>query len=151
MTKTVPILACAAALLLAYPLMRAAAQDAPASPEAKPTSPEAKPASPEAKPTTEGEGTKPEEPAPSATPAAPATEAAAGGPVSLGELIRDGFEIRATEFIPAEAVTRHSGKVSSDAIVVTLQKTNSTAVCFYTLKAYVGKKLTAIPACTVHR
>jgi len=144
MTKTVPILACAAALLLAYPHLRAAAQDAPASPEAKPTSPEAKP-------TTQGEGTKPEEPAPSATLAAPTTEATAGEPVSLGELIGDGFEIRATDFIPVEAVTRHSGKVSSDAIVVTLQKTNSTAVCFYTLKAYVGKKLTAIPACTVHR
>ena len=71
--------------------------------------------------------------------------------VSLGELTKEGFEIRATEFIPAEAVTRHSGKVSSDAVVVTLQKSNSTAVCFYTLKAYVGKKLTTIPACTVHR
>ncbi len=88
----------------------------------------------------------------------PSTEAAAGtspeadsGPVSLGELTKDGFEIRATDFIPAEAVTRHSGKVSSDAILVTLQKTNATAICFYTLKAYVGNKLTTIPACTVHR
>ena len=71
--------------------------------------------------------------------------------MSLGELTRDGFEIRATDFIPAEAVTRHSGKVSSDAIVVTLQKTTATAICFYTLKAYVGKTLTTIPACTVHR
>jgi hypothetical protein len=48
-------------------------------------------------------------------------------------------------------VTRHSGKVSSDAVVVTLQKSNATAVCFYTLKAYVGQKLATIPACTVHR
>jgi len=72
------------------------------------------------------------------------------GPLSLGELTRDGFEIRATDFIPAEAVTRQSGKVTSDAVIVTLQKTTSTAVCFYTLKAYVGKKLTTIPACTVH-
>ena len=48
-------------------------------------------------------------------------------------------------------MTRHSGKVSSDAILVTLQKTNATAICFYTLKAYVGNKLTTIPACTVHR
>jgi hypothetical protein len=71
--------------------------------------------------------------------------------VSLGELTRDGFEIRATQLIPADAVTRHSGKVSSDAIVVTLQKTTVTAVCFYTLKAYVGRNLTSIPACLVHR
>ncbi|MBC8013373.1 MAG: hypothetical protein H7X74_04725 [Methyloceanibacter sp.] len=71
--------------------------------------------------------------------------------MSLAELTRDGFEIRTTSFVPAEAVTRQSGKVSSDALIVTLQKTTSTAVCFYTLKAYVGKKLTTIPPCTVHR
>jgi hypothetical protein len=130
---------------LAYPEVRAAAQGAP------PTPPEAKPAAPEAKPTTEGEGTKPEGAAPAAPPATPETGAADGEPVPLGDLMRDGFEIRATDFIPAEAVTRHSGKVSSDAIVVTLQKTTATAICFYTLKAYVGKTLITIPACTVHR
>src|SRR3989304_5190862 len=75
-------------------------------------------------------------------------QAAEGGPVTLAELTRDGFVIRTTNFIPAEAVTRQSGKVSSDAFIVTLQTTTSTAVCFYTLKAYVGKKLTTIPACT---
>jgi hypothetical protein len=72
-------------------------------------------------------------------------------PVALAELTKDGFEIRSTDFIPAEAVTRQSGKVSSDAIVLTLQKSTATAICFYTLKAYVSKKLTTIPACTVHR
>lgn len=161
MTKTVVTLAWAAALVLAYPATRAAAQ-APTPSETKPATSETKPATPDTKPTTtetkpEGEGTKPEagtpepkEAAPSTTPT-PETEAAAGESVSLGELTKDGFEIRATDFIPAEAVTRHSGKVSSDAIVVTLQKSNATAVCFYTLKAYVGQKLTAIPACTVHR
>ena len=66
-------------------------------------------------------------------------------------MMRDGFEIRATAFVPAEAVTRQSGKVSSDAIVMTLQKAAATAVCFYTLKAYVGRKLGTIPACTVRR
>ena len=71
--------------------------------------------------------------------------------MSLGDLTKTASTIRATDFIPAEAVTRHSGKVSSDAIVVTLQKTTATAICFYTLKAYVGKTLTTIPACTVHR
>jgi hypothetical protein len=48
-------------------------------------------------------------------------------------------------------VTRQSGKLSADAVIVTLQKTTSTAVCFYTLKAYVGKKLSTIAACTVHQ
>ena len=144
MTRTVLTLGCAAVLFLAYPEARAAAQGAP-------TPPETKPAAPEAKPTTEDQGTKPEDAAPAAPPATPETGAADGEPVSLGDLIRDGFEIRATDFSPAEAVTRHSGKVSSDAIVVTLQKTTATAICFYTLKAYVGKTLTTIPACTVHR
>ena len=74
-----------------------------------------------------------------------------GAPLSLAELTKDGFEIRGTDFVPAEAVTRHSGKVSSDAVIVTLQKTTATAICFYTLKAYVGKTLATIPACTVHR
>jgi hypothetical protein len=155
MTRTVITLACAAALAVAFPVTRAAAQ-APTPSETKPATPDTKPTTTETKP--EGEGVKPEagaapkqdEAAPGA-PAAPQTEAADGEPVSLGELTKDGFEIRATDFIPAEAVTRHSGKVSSDAVVVTLQKSNSTAVCFYTLKAYVGKKLTTIPACTVHR
>jgi hypothetical protein len=161
MIKTVVTLACAAALVLAYPETRAAAQ-APTPSETKPATSETKPAIPDTKPTTtetkpEGEGTKseagtpkPEEAAPSTTPT-PETEAADAEAVSLGALTKDGFEIRATDFIPAEAVTRHSGKVSSDAVVVTLQKSNATAVCFYTLKAYVGQKLATIPACTVHR
>jgi len=40
---------------------------------------------------------------------------------------------------------------TSDAVVVTLQKSSSTAIYFCTLKAFVGKKLTMIPACNVHR
>ena len=140
MSKTVLTLACAGVLLLASAELRTAAQG---------PAPEAKPAAPEAKP--EGEGTKPEDATPGAAPQVPGTEAATDEPVSLGELTGDGFEIRATDYIPAKAVTRHSGKVSSDAIIVTLQKSAATAVCFYTLKAYVGKTLTTIPACTVHR
>jgi hypothetical protein len=162
MTKVVVSLAYAAALLLTHPATRAAAQ-APMPSETKPGTSETKPATPDTKSTTtetkpEGEGTKPEagtpkpeEAAPSAATGGPETGPTDGEAVSLGELTKDGFEIRATDFIPAEAVTRHSGKVSADAVVVTLQKTNATAVCFYTLKAYVGKKLTTIPACTVHR
>ena len=70
---------------------------------------------------------------------------------TLAALMREGFEVRTTAFVPAEAVTRQSGKVSSDAIVVTLQKEAASAVCFYTLKAYVSGKLSTIPACIVHR
>ena len=98
------------------------------------------------------EPAKPAEPAPSTgagTPAAPApgdTQSA-----TLAALLREGFEVRATSFVPADAVTRQSGKASSDAIVLTLQKDIVSAVCFYTLKAYVSKKLGTIPACTVHR
>jgi hypothetical protein len=121
--------------------------------------PETKP-EPAAPGATNGRAPKPEateppktEPQPPITPesAAPETPNPEDTPASLGNLTREGFEIIATDFIPAEAVTRQSGKVASDAVVVTLQKQNATAVCFYTLKAYVGKKLTAIPACTVHR
>lgn len=71
--------------------------------------------------------------------------------VALADLVHDGFVIRTTVFIPAEAVSRQTGKLSGDAIVVTLQKQFSTAVCYYALKAYVKEGLTAIPSCTVHR
>jgi hypothetical protein len=155
MTKLVLALACAAALLSASAEAPAAAQGgaAPGVPDAKPApAASPKPAEGEGTKTEEGEAAKPEDGAPSAGPesAAPPPEGESG-PLTLAELTRDGFEIRTTNFIPAEAVTRQSGKVSSDAFVVTLQKATSTAVCFYTLKAYVGKKLTTIPACTVHR
>ena len=153
MAKMVRTLACAAALLFALVEVRAAAQGgaapgAPPAPAAKPKAAEG-----EGSKTEEGEAAKPEEAPPSAAAEGAETPSPKGdsGPLSLGELTRDGFEIRATDFIPAEAVTRQSGKVTSDAVIVTLQKTSSTAVCFYTLKAYVGKKLTTIPACTVHR
>ncbi len=175
MARTVAALTCAAALLLAAAEARAV-EPAISGPEAKPA-PAAKPkggdtnkneageaakqgqaATPEAgKPDAaktedtksgEGEAAKPESPATESPHAEPAGDS---GPVSLGELTKDGFMIRATDFIPAEAVTRQSGKISSDAVIVTLQTSTATAVCFYTLKAYVGKKLNTIPACTVHR
>jgi hypothetical protein len=157
MTKMVVTLTCAAALFLA--VAEARAVEPGASPPAANT-PGAKPA-PVAKPeaakgddtkSEEDEAVKPEEGAPTAEAEGPETQPEGdGGPVSLAELVKDGFVIRTSNFIPAEAVTRQSGKVSSDALVLTLQKTTSTAVCFYTLKAYVGKKLNTIPACTVHR
>jgi len=70
---------------------------------------------------------------------------------SLKDLVNDGFVIRTTVFIPAEAVTRQLGKVSGDAVVVTLQKQFSTAICYYSFKAYVGGGLTKIASCTVHQ
>jgi hypothetical protein len=145
MTKTVLMLSLAGAVIVAISELSAAPATNPEATE-PPKAAEGEGTKPEA-----GEATKPEDPAPGAEPGSAETPQPKGGPVSLGELTGDSFEIQATEFIPAEAVTRQSGKVSSDAIVVTLQKTTATAVCFYTLKAYVGRKLTTIPACTVHR
>ena len=87
--------------------------------------------------------------APAEEGGAPSGEAS--GTASLKDLVSDGFVIRTTVFIPADAVTRQLGKVASDAIVLTLQKQTSTAVCYYTFKAYVGEGLTTIPSCIVHR
>jgi hypothetical protein len=76
---------------------------------------------------------------------------AGGGPAiaALKDLVGDGFLIRTTVLVPADAVTRQLGKASSDAIIVTLQKETAIAVCYYTLKAYVKAGLTDIPSCTV--
>jgi len=145
MAKALLMLGLAGVFALACSALRAAPQTSPESAE-PPKATEGEAAKPEG-----AEPAKPENGAPKPEIPSAATPQPEGAPVSLGELTREGFEIHATEFIPAEAVTRQSGKVSSDAVVVTLQKTTATAVCFYTLKAYVGKKLTTIPACTVHR
>lgn len=104
---------------------------------------------PAASPPSTPEPSKPAETTPGGTAAGPSESDRQS--VTLEALMREGFEVRATTFIPADAVTRQSGKVSSDAIVVTLHKSVATAVCFYTLKAYVSKKLSTIPACAVHR
>jgi hypothetical protein len=127
----------------------------PAAPS--PASPAAKP---EAAAPSQSEGTKPEAGEPS-KPAESAPNTGAGSPTApsagetpsdtLAALLKEGFSVRTMAFIPADAVTRQSGKASSDAIVLTLQKDIVSAVCFYTLKAYVSKKLGTIPACTVHR
>jgi hypothetical protein len=99
-----------------------------------------------------GEPAKPAEPAPSTSAGSPAAPVGDDAPsATLAMLLKEGFSVRTMAFIPADAVTRQSGKASSDAIVLTLQKDTVSAVCFYTLKAYVSKKLGTIPACTVHR
>ena len=139
MTRFVLALACAAALLFAFDGARAAEPDA----ETK--------AGEAAKPEAGAEADKPDEGEVDEGDEAEEAPDGEGGLVPLADLVKDGFVIRTTDFIPADAVTRQSGKVSSDAVIVTLQKSTSTAVCFFTLKAYVGKKLTTIAACTVHR
>lgn len=42
--------------------------------------------------------------------------------VKMKDLLAEGFLIRTTVLVPADAVTRQLGKVSSDAIILTLQK-----------------------------
>ena len=79
--------------------------------------------------------------------------AAAAGQVQSGvkmkDLLAEGFLIRTTVLVPADAVTRQLGKMSSDAII--LQKEAAIAVCYYTLKAYVKEGLTDIASCTAFR
>ena len=149
MTKMLMTLVCAGALLFALDTARAAEPGggpagSKAGEGAKSKAGESETGKPE-----EGGAGKPDEGGPDEGAEGP--PGGKGGPVSLAELTRDGFVIRTTGFIPGDAVTRQSGKLSADAVIVTLQKTTSTAVCFYTLKAYVGKKLSTIAACTVHQ
>lgn len=145
MTKMVLTLACAATLLFAFVEARAAEPEGDAAASKAGAADKSKAEDGEAGKSEEGEAGKPGEGESDGPPGGD------GNPVPLAELTKDGFVIRTTNFIPADAVTRQSGKVASDAVIVTLQKSTSTAVCFYTLKAFVGKKLTSIAACTVHR
>jgi hypothetical protein len=115
---------------------------------------EVKEGPPEGPPPRQGFG-KPLKKKSAETPPDEATQGTATGEsksgASLKDLVNDGFVIRTTVFIPAEAVTRQLGKVSGDAVVVTLQKQFSTAICYYSFKAYVGAGLTKIASCTVHQ
>jgi hypothetical protein len=153
-----------AALVIAavMTLSLAAAEAQGAGQSGQPPTPAPQQAGPAAKPEaaapspSQSEGTKPEasEPAKPAEPApgTPAAPSAGDTPSdTLATLLKEGFSVRTMAFVPADAVTRQSGKASSDAIILTLQKDIVSAVCFYTLKAYVSKKLGTIPACTVHR
>ena len=71
--------------------------------------------------------------------------------MKLKDILAEGFLIRTTVLVPDEAVTRQIGKVSSDAVLLTLQKETAIAVCYYTLKAYVKEGLIDIASCTVFR
>jgi hypothetical protein len=137
-------------LLLALPLAAAPADKDSASPE-KGAAPEASEPKDADKPKDEG---KPDEAPPSAEKAAEEAPPAAGGiqsVVKMKDILAEGFLIRTMVLVPAEALTRQIGKVSSDAILLTLQKESAIGVCYYTLKAYVKEGLTDIASCTAFR
>ncbi len=158
MRISLAVLLCAGALLYAAEAAKAADEKAgPAASEAKPDS--AKPAEGKAENPEDGKGAKPDEGKAEKPEEGKAEKPEQGagaaseinGPARLKDLTGDGFVIRTTVFIPAEAVTRQLGKISSDAVVLTLQKSSSTAICYYTFKAYVADGLNSIPSCIVHR
>jgi hypothetical protein len=102
----------------------------------------------------DGDAAKPDEAPPPDAKAEDAPPAGAGeiqSGVKMKDLLAEGFLIRTTVLVPAEAVTRQLGKVSPDSIILTLQKETAIAVCYYTLKAYVKQSLTDIASCTVFR
>ena len=101
-----------------------------------------------------GDDAKPEEAPPPDAQAEDAPPTGTGeiqSGVKMKDILAEGFLIRTTVLVPADAVTRQLGKVSPDAIILTLQKESAIAVCYYTLKAYVKESLTDIASCTVFR
>jgi len=83
---------------------------------------------------------KPDKAPPSGEEAAVAPPGAAReiqSAVKMKDTLAEGFLIRTTVFVPADAVTGQLGKVSPSAVILTLQKETAIAVCYYTLKAYV--------------
>jgi len=105
-TKLVLALACACTLLFALDGARAARPDAGAK-----TGEAAKPGADGAEDARKADEGGPDQ----GEEGKEAEEAPAGGEgglVPLAELVKDGFVIRPTDFIPADAVTRQSGKGS---------------------------------------
>jgi hypothetical protein len=134
-------------LVLALPLAAVAA-DKDASPEkGAPEASEPKDADKSKEEAKPDEAPPPDAKAEEAPPAGGGIQSA----VKLKDILAEGFLIRTTVLVPAEAVTRQIGKVSSDAVLLTLQKETAIAVCYYTLKAYVKEGLTDIASCTVFR
>ena len=134
-------------LVLALPLSAVAA-DKDASPEkGAPEASEPKDAGKSKEEAKPDEAPPPDAKAEEAPPAGGGIQSA----VKLKDILAEGFLIRTTVLVPAEAVTRQIGKVSSDAVLLTLQKETAIAVCYYTLKAYVKEGLSDIASCTVFR
>lgn len=137
----------AVALLMSFALPAVAA-DKDASPEkGAPEASEPKGADKSKEEAKPDEAPPPDAKAEEAPPAGGGIQSA----VKLKDILAEGFLIRTTVLVPAEAVTRQIGKVSSDAVLLTLQKETAIAVCYYTLKAYVKEGLTDIASCTVFR
>src|SRR5882724_9003759 len=124
MTKMILALACAAALLFALDGARAAEPEGDASKAGEAA--KSKAGAEEPGKSEEGEAGKPDEGESDEGVGGEEAPAGGGGPVALADLVKDGFVIRTTDFVPTDAVTRQSGKVSSDAVIVTLQKSTST-------------------------
>ena len=139
----------AAILLLSLALpLAAVAADKDASPEkGAPEASEPKDADKSKEEAKPDEAPPPDAKAEEAPPAGGGIQSA----VKLKDILAEGFLIRTTVLVPAEAVTRQIGKVSSDAVLLTLQKETAIAVCYYTLKAYVKEGLTDIASCTAFR
>jgi hypothetical protein len=139
----------AAILLLVLTLpLAAVAADKDASPEkGAPEASEPKDADKSKEEAKPDEAPPPDAKAEEAPPAGGGIQSA----VKLKDILAEGFLIRTTVLVPAEAVTRQIGKVSSDAVLLTLQKETAIAVCYYTLKAYVKEGLTDIASCTAFR
>jgi len=166
--RAASVVCCAILLLFVLPVAAASADKNGASPEKGAPSEGAEPkdagASDADKPdenskegdadTSKDEG-KPDKAPPSGEKAAVAPPGAAAGEiqsaVKMKDILAEGFLIRTTVLVPADAVTSQLGKVSSDAVILTLQKETAIAVCYYTLKAYVKESLTDIAFCTVFR
>jgi hypothetical protein len=135
-------------LSLALPAIAAPAdKDAPPEKGAAPEASEPKDADKSKEEAKPDETPPPDAKAEEAPPAGGGIQSA----VKLKDILAEGFLIRTTVLVPAEAVTRQIGKVSSDAVLLTLQKETAIAVCYYTLKAYVKEGLTDIASCTVFR
>ena len=134
-------------LVLALPLAAVAADKDAAPEKGAPEASEPKDADKSKEEAKPDEAPPPDAKAEEAPPAGGGIQSA----VKLKDILAEGFLIRTTVLVPAEAVTRQIGKVSSDAVLLTLQKETAIAVCYYTLKAYVKEGLTDIASCTVFR
>jgi len=138
----------AAVLCLALPAAAAPA-DKNGAPDASETKGESGSAKPVDAEESEADGGPPPDAQAEDPPPAGGGEIQSG--VKMKDILAEGFLIRTTVLVPADAVTRQLGKVSPDAIILTLQRETAIAVCYYTLKAYVKESLTDIASCTVFR
>jgi hypothetical protein len=84
-----------------------------------------------------------------------ATAIAVGSPVAslaqteaqptLKSLLAEGYEIKTTMFIPNEVVQRSGATVGVDAVIITLQKGPSMAICYPDYVSFVnGSFFTAV-------